>query len=176
MLFVFGTSCGRTGPLLDFRLRRARSASRSKPEAKAVGGSRRSADPVDESEIDSANQRAPSGAPFGLPGRAQTSAAPAAFTRREGGGVRKLDRRAPGASPRLACDRRRARADRARRRLLGRAGEVAAVLDPGPRSGVEPSPRQARDRVVPGRARMPRLRVVPFRRSAAPTRRRLAIA
>jgi hypothetical protein len=56
--------CGRTWPLLDSRLRRARSASRSKPEAKAVGGSRRSAEPVDESEIDSANERAALGSPF----------------------------------------------------------------------------------------------------------------
>ena len=63
-LFVFRTSCGRTWPLLDSRLRRARSASRSKPELKAVGGSRRSAEPVDESEIDSANETATLGWPF----------------------------------------------------------------------------------------------------------------
>src|ERR671931_754663 len=84
MVFVFWTSCGRTGPLLDFRLRRARSASRSKPEAKAVGGSRRSADPVDESEIDSANQRAPSGAPFGL-GAARRLRTPLRSTGARGG-------------------------------------------------------------------------------------------
>src|SRR6266487_3879439 len=63
-LFVFRTSCERTWPLLDFHLRRARSASRSKPEAKAVGGSRRSADPVDESEIDSANETTALGSSF----------------------------------------------------------------------------------------------------------------
>src|SRR5919198_257256 len=108
-------------------------------------------------------------------GRTQTPQS-AAFNRREGRGVRKLSPRAARSPARLVSRRRRAGADRARGRLLGRAGEGAAVLDPGAPSGVEPPPRQARNRVLPARVRVPRLRVVPFRRPAAPTRRRLAIA
>src|SRR5713226_1754189 len=43
---------------LDSPLRRARDASRSKPRTKAVGGSRKSASVVDESETDSASDTA----------------------------------------------------------------------------------------------------------------------
>src|SRR5919199_2005036 len=48
--------------LLMCRLRRVRDVSRSKPRAKAVGGSRKSAGEVDESETGSANEEAPPGA------------------------------------------------------------------------------------------------------------------
>src|SRR5262249_37076173 len=46
------------------RLRRVRVATRLKPRPKAVGGSRKSAGVVDESEIGSANERASSGRLF----------------------------------------------------------------------------------------------------------------
>src|SRR5579864_4957146 len=59
--------------------------------------------------------------------------------------------------------RRRRRADRGRGGLLGRAGEVAARILPRAPGRLEPPPREARDRVVPRRPRVPRLRVVPHR-------------
>src|SRR5215208_4897438 len=55
-------SCARTGHVLLSPLRRVRDVSRSKPRAKAVGGSRKSAGEVDGSETGSANEAAPSGA------------------------------------------------------------------------------------------------------------------
>src|SRR6185312_17093581 len=65
-LFVLRTSCGGSARSLDSLGRRARSASRTKPSPRAVGGSRRSTRTVDESEIDSANKGAPHGAPLYL--------------------------------------------------------------------------------------------------------------
>src|SRR5262249_4524810 len=53
-----------------------------------------------------------------------------------------------------------------RRRLLGRAGEVAAELLPGARRGVEPPSHEARDRSVPPRDRLLRLRLVQDRPEA----------
>src|SRR5205814_2121526 len=76
-------------------------------------------------------------------------------------------------SSRFARRPRRPRADRARGRLLGGAGEVSALLAAGPRGGVGPPSRQARDRRVPRRAGVPRLRLVPFRGAATPKRSRL---
>src|SRR5581483_8988195 len=67
---------------------------------------------------------------------------------------------------RRARRRRRDRADRGRGRLLGRAGEVAAGLLPGPRVRLGSPPREARHRGVPRRARVPRVRVVPQRPEA----------
>src|SRR3954467_1793683 len=62
--FVGGASCAWTRGLLDSLARRARSASRTKPSPRAVGGSRRSTRSVDESEIGSANETATLGSPF----------------------------------------------------------------------------------------------------------------
>ena len=55
-------SCADTSEAIRSLSRRARSASRSKPISKAVGGSRESARAVDERETDSANEGAPPGA------------------------------------------------------------------------------------------------------------------
>src|SRR5438477_284703 len=63
-IFLSRTSCAGTGRHLDSLARRARSASRTKPSSRAVGGSRRSTRTVDESEIDSANETAAFGPPF----------------------------------------------------------------------------------------------------------------
>src|SRR5437899_9894158 len=49
---------------LDSHLRRARSASRSKPSPKAVAGRRKSAEAVDESETGSANFFGPAAKPL----------------------------------------------------------------------------------------------------------------
>ena len=65
-LFVRGTSCAGTSGHLDSLARRVRNASRTKPSPRAVGGSRRSTRTVDESGIDSANQRSASGRSFGF--------------------------------------------------------------------------------------------------------------
>src|SRR5581483_5161911 len=62
---------------------------------------------------------------------------------------------------RRARTRRRRRSDRRRRDLLGRAGEVAARLLSGARGGVGAPSREARNRSVPRRARVPRVRLVP---------------
>src|SRR4029079_5273510 len=53
-----------------------------------------------------------------------------------------------------------------RNRLLGRAGEIPAGLFPGARGRIRASSREARDRGVPGRSRVPRVRVVPHRAEA----------
>src|SRR5581483_1767126 len=65
----------------------------------------------------------------------------------------------------------RDRPRRHRRHLLGRAGEVAARLLPGASGGLEPSPRQARHRSLPRRARLLRVRLVPDRAEALDPRR-----
>src|SRR5205823_902673 len=60
-VFLLGTSCAEPGQPLDSLARRARNVTRTKPSPRAVGGSRRSTRTVDESEIGSANEEAPSG-------------------------------------------------------------------------------------------------------------------
>src|SRR5581483_9590076 len=82
---------------------------------------------------------------------------------------------APGHAERPATRRprhpHRDRPRRHRRHLLGRAGEVAARLLPGASGGLEPSPRQARHRSLPRRARLLRVRLVPDRAEALDPRR-----
>src|SRR3954468_6132907 len=83
-LFLRRTSCRTPSSLLDSLGRRARSASRTKPSPRAVGGSRRSTRTVDESETDSANKEAPPGASLFLygplvPGEAQQFGLPGAI-------------------------------------------------------------------------------------------------
>src|SRR5438477_503017 len=70
--------------------------------------------------------------------------------------------------------RRRHRPDRDRGDLLGRAGEVAPRVLSRARVGLGPSPREARDRGLPRRARVSRLRLVPHR--PEPHARRLILA
>src|SRR5437016_10394534 len=82
--FVSRTPCAGTAGPLDSLARRARSASRTKPSPRAVGGSRRSTRTVDESETDSANKEAPPGASLFLygplvPGEAQQFGLPGAI-------------------------------------------------------------------------------------------------
>src|SRR5438067_3173275 len=70
--------------------------------------------------------------------------------------------------------RRRHRPDRDRGDLLGRAGEVAPRVLSRASVGLGPSSREARDRGLPRRARVPRLRLVPHR--PEPHARRLIFA
>jgi hypothetical protein len=66
----FGLPCKATREALVSPLRRVRDASRSKPRSEAVGGSRKSASEVDESESGSANERASFGRLFHILGQA----------------------------------------------------------------------------------------------------------
>ena len=65
----FGLACTPPSHPLVCRLRRVRDVTRSKPRPEAVGGSRKSAGEVDESETGSANETAPFGGPFHFPGQ-----------------------------------------------------------------------------------------------------------
>jgi hypothetical protein len=64
----FGLTCKATRETIVCRLRRVRDATRLKPRSEAVGGSRKSASEVDESETGSTNERASFGRLFHLPG------------------------------------------------------------------------------------------------------------
>src|SRR5438477_2923506 len=77
-----------------------------------------------------------------------------------------LRRDAERPAARRARRHRRHRPDRDRGHLLGRAGEVAARVLPRPAGGLQPPSREARHRVVPRRAGLPGLRLVPHRPEA----------
>src|SRR6516164_7691957 len=70
------------------------------------------------------------------------------------------DAEQPG--PRRRRRDHRRRPDRRRGRLLDRAGPLPAGVLPRPPGGLEPPPHEARDRRVPARRRLPRLRLVPL--------------
>src|SRR5581483_2785316 len=70
-------------------------------------------------------------------------------------------RHAERSRPRRPRDSRRDRPGRHRLRLLAAAREIAARVLPGAHRGLEPPPREARDRRLPGRPRLLRVRVVP---------------
>lgn len=63
----YGLACSPPSDTLVCRLRRVRDVTRSKPRPEAVGGSRKSAGEVDESETGSANERASFGRLFHIP-------------------------------------------------------------------------------------------------------------
>ena len=133
------------GPL-DSRLRRARSASRSKPHRAAVGGSRKLVGGVDESETGSANFFGPRPSPEARPLDSRRCSSPPTARVQPGVPVLPL-----GPRPRPLRLDRPAR-DRHRRRervpLRHRRGRAHLLLRPPPRRG----PAQARAQRRNGRS------------------------
>jgi hypothetical protein len=165
--FCFSPPCGSTAERIGCRLRRARSASRSKSSRAAVGGSRRSADSMDESATGSANSWSDGDRGRNLTGRARSGRG------RPGARRGPQDRRGrasarprcrSGHAPLARVQRRRSRRERGREALLtGRR----ALRDGARRSGGAAPGRRLRllrgtlgprSRARPSRALGPRAR------------------